>query len=130
MAAKLEPAAATMAVVSRSARAAPESEGGRVGRRVSARAARAFAFGGTGSRVARGAEVGRAAAMGRARCCMAATETIQRARGVRLCARLGVHFLAYTVRIPNLAPVAKLLYSGWSTNLVKGSHPLGLWNNS
>jgi len=66
MAAKLELVAATMAATSRSARAAPESEGGRVGRRVSARAARAFAFGGTGSRVVRGAEVERAAAMGRA----------------------------------------------------------------
>ena len=66
MAAKLELAAATMAAVSQSARAAQESEGGRVGRRVSARVARAFAFGGTGSRVARGAEVERTAGTGRA----------------------------------------------------------------
>jgi hypothetical protein len=43
--------------------------------------ARAFVFGGAGSGAARGAEVRRAAAMGRARCCMADTETIQRARG-------------------------------------------------
>ena len=41
-----------------------------------ARAARASTFGGTGSRVARGAEVEHAATMGRALCCMAATETI------------------------------------------------------
>ena len=95
-----------------------------------ARAARVSAFGGIGSRVVHGADVERAAAMGHACCCMAATETIHRARGVRHCAGLGVRFLAYSVRIPNLAPVAKLLYSGWSTNLVKGSHPLGLWNSS
>jgi hypothetical protein len=43
--------------------------------------ARAFVFGGAGSGAARGAEVRRAAAMGHARCCMADTETIQRARG-------------------------------------------------
>ena len=94
MAAKLEPAAATMVPVSRSTRAAPESEGGRVGRRVSARAARAFAFGGTRSRVARGAEVGCAVAMGRALYCMAATMPFRRTRGMRCSARLGDHVMA------------------------------------
>ena len=72
-----------------------------MGRRVSARAARAFAFGGSGSRAARGAEVGRAAAMKCALCCMAATERIQRTRGVRLCALLGVRF--WVISTPNWA---------------------------
>ena len=89
-------------------------------------AARESAFRAAGSRVARGMEFGHASAMEGALCCMVATETIHRARGVRLCARLGVRFLAYSVQIPTLALVAKLLYSGWSTNSVKGSHPLGL----
>jgi len=52
-------------------------------------------------RAARGAEVGRAAAMECALCCMAATETKQRTRGVRLCARLGVRFWA--ISAPNWA---------------------------
>ena len=81
--AKLDLMAVSMAAASRSARATPESEERRVERRVSDRAARALGFGAAGSMVARGMEFGRASAMEGALCCMADTETIHRARGVR-----------------------------------------------
>ena len=66
-----------------------------------ARAARASAFGGAGSRAAHGAELGRVSAMKRALCCMAATAPFHRTRGERHCARLGVRFWASSA--PNWA---------------------------
>jgi hypothetical protein len=82
-------------------RARWESEGGQRKRVRDARAARASALGGAGSRAARGAELGRAAAMKRALCCMAATAPFRRTRGERHCARLGVRFWA--ISAPNWA---------------------------
>ena len=72
-----------------------ESEGGRQGD------TRALGLGAAGREAARGTEVGRAAAMKRALCCMAATAPIRRTRGERHCARLGVRFWASSA--PNWA---------------------------
>jgi len=96
----LELAAATMAAAFRSARSTRErgKESGEASECSGSSGIRIWRRRG---RAARGAEVGRAAAMECALCCMAATETKQRTRGVRLCARLGVRFWA--ISAPNWA---------------------------
>jgi hypothetical protein len=72
-----------------------EGDGGRQGD------TRALGLGAAGREAARGTEVGRAAAMKRALCCMAATAPFRRTRGERHCACLGVRFWASSA--PNWA---------------------------
>jgi hypothetical protein len=72
-----------------------EGDGGRQGD------TRALGLGAAGHEAARGTEVGRAAAMKRALCCMAAMAPFRRTRGERHCACLGVRFWASSA--PNWA---------------------------